>query len=149
MARSNKGLHVFYGPGVGRGRLLYWTFCKRGSDVIARNIARAAAFVPLALSVAAVQAPALAAGDVKAGREKARKCEQCHGLDGQAKIPEAPNLAGQVENYLIEQLREFQSGERHNDMMSVVAPQLTPQDIDDLAAYYSAIPVRIGPVPGQ
>lgn len=117
--------------------------------LIGRNIARAAAFVPLALSVAAAQVPAVAAGDAKAGREKARKCEQCHGLDGQAKIPEAPNLAGQVENYLIEQLREFQSGERHNDMMSFVAQQLTPQDIDDVAAYYSAIPVKVGPAPGE
>jgi cytochrome c553 len=37
---------------------------------------------------------ALAAGDVKAGRQKALRCQTCHGLDGEAKLPEAPNLAG-------------------------------------------------------
>ena len=56
---------------------------------------------------------------------------------------------GQVENYLVEQLRAFQAGERHNEMMSLVAPQLTPQDIDDLAAYYAAIPITVGKPPGQ
>ncbi|MEJ2379354.1 MAG: c-type cytochrome, partial [Pseudolabrys sp.] len=38
-----------------------------------------------------------AAGDVMKGRKiAAAKCQMCHGLDGQAKLPAAPNLAGQV-----------------------------------------------------
>ena len=43
--------------------------------------------------------PVSAAGDVKAGRQKALQCQTCHGLDGTAKLPEAPNLAGQTEVY--------------------------------------------------
>jgi len=49
------------------------------------------------------------AGDVKAGREKAQKCAVCHGLDGLSKIPEAPNIAWQVENYLVAQLNAFKT----------------------------------------
>jgi cytochrome c553 len=92
---------------------------------------------------------AYAQGDMKAGREAAHKCETCHGLDGLSKIPEAPNLAGQTEPYLIEQLNAFKSGERKNDMMSVVAPTLSPKDIEDLAAYYSAIEIAVKKLPGQ
>jgi cytochrome c553 len=89
-----------------------------------------------------------AAGDAKAGREKVGKCEVCHGLDGLAKIVEAPNIAGQNEQYMIEQLNAFKSGERKNEMMQVVAPTLSQEDIEDLAAYYSAIEVTIKKPPG-
>jgi cytochrome c553 len=97
----------------------------------------------------AIHGGAHAGGDVKAAREKARQCEACHGLDGLSKIPEAPNIAGQNEQYLLEQLNAFKSGERKNEMMTVVAQALSPEDIEDLAAYYSAIDVTIGKLPGQ
>lgn len=88
-----------------------------------------------------------AAGAVAAGRQKALMCQTCHGLDGKAKLPEAPNLAGQSDVYLVKALKDYRSGARKNDMMSLVAPTLKDQDIDDLAAYYSAIEVTIGPPP--
>jgi cytochrome c553 len=94
-------------------------------------------------------ATAQAAGNVKAGHEKARMCEACHGLDGQSKIPEAPNLAGQIENYLLTQLTAFKSGERKNEQMSVIVQALSPQDIENVAAYYSAIEVKIGKLPSE
>jgi cytochrome c553 len=97
----------------------------------------------------AIQGPAGAEGDVKAGREKAQKCEVCHGLDGLSRVPEAPNIAGQNERYLVEQLSAFKAGDRKNEMMSIVAPTLSPDDIDDLAAYYAAIEVKVGKIPGQ
>ena len=91
-----------------------------------------------------------AAADVMNGRKlAAAKCQLCHGLDGQAKLPAAPNLAGQVEGYLLAQLQAFRSGARKNDMMSLVVPKLSDGDIADLAAYYAAIEVRITKVPGQ
>ena len=89
------------------------------------------------------------AGDVKAGRAKALMCQACHGLDGLSKTPDAPNIAGQTEPYLVTQLQAFKSGGRKNDAMSVVAPSLSDQDIEDLAAYYSAIEISIGKLPGQ
>ena len=89
-------------------------------------------------------------GDAKAGRQKAESvCGVCHGVDGLAKIPEAPNLAGQNESYLIEQITAFKSGERKNEMMSVVVQDLSDADIENLAAYYSGIEISVGKTPAQ
>ena len=88
-----------------------------------------------------------AAGDVKAGRARAQMCQACHGLDGLSKTPDAPNIAGQIEPYLIAQLQAFKSGARKNDAMSVVAPSLSDKDIDDLAAYFAAIEISGGRIP--
>jgi cytochrome c553 len=87
-----------------------------------------------------------AAGDIAAGRQKALMCQTCHGLDGKAKIPEAPSLAGQSAVYLTKALNDYR-GARKNDMMSLVAPTLKDKDVEDLAAYYSAIEVTVSPPP--
>ena len=102
----------------------------------------------LGLAALTWQGPATA-GDVKAGRVKAEVCAVCHGLDGLAKIAEAPNIAGQNEHYLVEQLGAFQTGARNNEMMSIVIKDLSQTDIENLAAYYSAIPITVGSSPGQ
>jgi cytochrome c553 len=83
------------------------------------------------------------------GRRKAEVCVVRHGLDGLAKIAEAPNLAGQGDGYLIERITAFKSGERKNEMMSVVVHNLSPTDIEDLAAYHSAIEISVGKLPTQ
>jgi cytochrome c553 len=79
------------------------------------------------------------AGDVEAGRQKAVQCQACHGLDGLAKIPGAPHLAGQVEEYLVKAMRAYRSGERKDEMMVLVTRQLSDDDVDDLAAYYAGL----------
>jgi cytochrome c553 len=89
------------------------------------------------------------AGDAKAGRAKAMMCQACHGLDGLSKTPDAPNIAGQIEPYLVTQLQAFKAGLRKNDAMSVVAPSLSDKDIEDLAAYFAAIEISVGKLPGQ
>ncbi len=89
------------------------------------------------------------AGDTKAGRAKALMCQACHGLDGLSKVPDAPNIAGQTEQYIVAQLQAFKSGARKNDAMSVVAPSLSDADINDLAAYFSAIEIKIIKLPGE
>jgi cytochrome c553 len=90
-----------------------------------------------------------AAGSVTAGRDKAQKCEVCHGLDGMSKLPEAPNIGGQPEQYLVKQIAAFKAGKRQNEMMSLVAKELSRKDIEDIAAYYAAIEVTVGKIPGQ
>ena len=93
--------------------------------------------------VAALAVPAAGqAGDLAAGRKKAAKCKVCHGLDGVAKIPQAPNIGGESKLYLKKQLKAFRSGDRQDLQMSTVAKGLTDEDIDDLATYYSAIEVE-------
>lgn len=82
------------------------------------------------------------AGDAARGRAKAAACTACHGPAGLSQVPDAPHLAGQPEAYLVEQLRAYRSGRRVHPAMSVVAKGLGDEDIDDLAAWYSAIGVR-------
>jgi cytochrome c553 len=94
-------------------------------------------------------ASACSAGDVKVGRAKALMCQACHGLDGLSKTPDAPNIAGQTEPYIVAQLQAYKSGTRKNDAMSVVAPSLSNTDIEDLAAYFSAIEINVVKIPGQ
>ena len=99
--------------------------------------------------VLAASASVAAAGDVKAGRAKAMMCQACHGLDGLSKTPDAPNIAGQTEPYLVAQLQAFKSGARKNDAMSVVAQSLSDKDTEDLAAYFSAIEIKVVKIPGE
>ncbi|HEX8829044.1 MAG TPA: cytochrome c [Xanthobacteraceae bacterium] len=90
------------------------------------------------LLAAAAQA-SFGAGDVQAGRAKAAQCAACHGIDGMSKLPEAPNLAGQTEEYLVKALNDFRSGERKNEMMSMMAKTLSDADVANLAAYYHSL----------
>jgi len=105
--------------------------------------------VLLASCLLAAGAGVCSAGDVKAGRAKALMCQACHGLDGLSKTPDAPNIAGQTEPYIVAQLQAYKSGARKNDAMSVVAPSLSDADIEDLAAYFSAIEISVVKIPGQ
>jgi len=83
---------------------------------------------------------ALAAGDIAAGKEKVLTCNGCHGVDGKAVVPGAPNLAGQNANYLAKQLHEFQAGERINAAMQGMAATLTAEDIENVSAFYESLP---------
>ena len=51
-----------------------------------------------------------------------------------------PNLAGQKAAYLESQLRALKSGGRRNAVMNAVAGQLSPQEISNVAAYFSSLP---------
>jgi cytochrome c553 len=98
-------------------------------------------------SLLTVSGSVCAAGDIKAGRAKALMCQACHGIDGLSKVPDAPNIAAQTEPYIVAQLQAFKSGARKNDAMSVVAPSLSDADIEDLAAYFSAIEIKVTKLP--
>jgi cytochrome c553 len=94
-----------------------------------------------ALLLVVVVAPA-AAADSKAGKAlAAAQCQTCHGLDGIARMPIAPHLAGESEIYLQVQLKAFRSGKRVNEMMSVVAEKLSDADIANVAAWYGSIKI--------
>ena len=78
------------------------------------------------------------AGDPAAGREKAKACAACHGEDGVSHAPDFPKLAGQYNDYLVRALKDYQSGARKNPIMAAQAANLKPEDIADLAAYFSS-----------
>jgi cytochrome c553 len=84
------------------------------------------------------------ADDITAGRAKADvACALCHGPNGVATLPNAPNLAGQQAFYLSEQLKSYRSGKRQNEVMGVIAKPLTDPEISQLAAWYSAIKITV------
>jgi cytochrome c553 len=92
--------------------------------------------------------PALAQGAAAGAQKvKALGCIACHGRDGVSKLPEAPNLAGQVEVYLKGALAAYRSGARKNELMNTVAEKLTDADIADLASYYAGIEIAVTPPP--
>lgn len=80
------------------------------------------------------------AADPAAGKAKAAQCAACHGANGMAVLPDAPNLAGQTEIYLVKALKDYRSGARKHEQMSVMAKGLSDKDIDNLAAYYNRMP---------
>lgn len=98
--------------------------------------------VALALLLGSASASGLAA-DLTAAKAKAKMCAACHGIDGIAKVADAPNLAGNGELYLARQLQAFRSGERKHPQMSVIASGLTDEDIAAVTAWYSAIKVSV------
>jgi cytochrome c553 len=101
-------------------------------------------------AVAALLVSGVAGGaDVAAGRAKALMCQACHGTDGLSKVPEAPNIAGQTESYLAAQLQAFRTGTRKSETMNVVTSTLSDADVADLAAYFSAIEIKVVKIPGE
>ena len=118
---------------------------ERANPALPRNRGRAALPAALlagaALALAALPAEA---GDAAAGRKKAAaQCQTCHGIDGLARIPEAPHIAGESELYLTNQLEAFRSGKRQHPIMSVVAQGLNDEDIADVAAWYASIGISV------
>ncbi|WP_088348141.1 MULTISPECIES: cytochrome c [Rhodomicrobium] len=98
------------------------------------------------LAPLAILAGAPAAGfaaDLKAGKQKAMQCAVCHGPNGIAVNPDAPNLAGEASIYIEKQLKAFRSGARQNEMMTLMAKDLSDADIADLAAWFSAMKVSV------
>ncbi len=94
------------------------------------------------LSTLLLTTPGLAS-DAAAGEAKAKTCIVCHGRYGYSSAPNAPHLANQPEIYLTAQLRAFRAGTRQHQVMSVIAKGLSDEDIDDLAAWFSSIEIKV------
>ena len=82
-------------------------------------------------------------GDPQAARSKVSMCIGCHGIPGyKASFPEVyhvPKIAGQNAEYIVTALQDYASGARTFPSMEAVAQGLSPQDMADLAAYYSSL----------
>lgn len=84
----------------------------------------------------AFTAPVLAAPPTKPAR--LGLCAACHGEDGMARIPGAPNLAGQKLDYLREALRQYRDGRRDIPVMRAATGPLSDAELDQLAQWFSA-----------
>ena len=98
---------------------------------IAASCLAAAAFVMLSANAQSQEA------DIK---EKAAVCASCHGEKGVPIDTVTPNIWGQKEGYLYLQLRDFKAGARKNEIMSAIVADLSKEDMQGLAAYFTALP---------
>ncbi|MFT4671018.1 MAG: cytochrome c553 [Pseudohongiellaceae bacterium] len=85
----------------------------------------------------------LAQGDAAAGQAKSALCSTCHGADGNSELSMNPKLAGQGANYIVKQLMDYKSGARVNATMAAMVGSLSPQDMQDIAAWYSSQQVTL------
>jgi cytochrome c553 len=93
-------------------------------------------------SGAALVPGALAQGaDLDLGRNLAAACANCHGTNGVSQKG-MPNLAGQQQTYLAQQMRDFKAGKRPATIMHQIAKGYTDEQIDAVAAYFSAQRIR-------
>lgn len=100
------------------------------------SIAALAFMTAAGQAVAQAPMPNLAAGKTKVETS----CAACHGANGVSVADTIPNLAGQKAAYIEGQLRALKSGTRKNAVMNAIAAQLTPQDIPNVAAFFSSLP---------
>ena len=83
-----------------------------------------------------------AEGDKAAGRTLVYTCAGCHGVPGYSNAyPDypVPKIAGQNEQYIINALNEYKSGDRTYPTMVAQAQSLSEQNIKDIAAYLSSL----------
>ena len=82
-----------------------------------------------------------AEGDAAKGEKLSIICVDCHGEDGLGD-EDFPALAGKDAEYLRVMLMSFKTGARvdENEEMAEIAPDLTDDDIANLAAFYSSLP---------
>jgi cytochrome c553 len=83
-------------------------------------------------------------GDPVAGKTKAQMCEGCHGVKGNSTDEMIPKLAGQYDEYIIKQMRNYQSGIRSHEIMNGMAAPLSEKDFADIAAYFADQPIMKG-----
>ena len=93
--------------------------------------------------LAVLAAPALAAQaipDPSTDREFSAKlsvCNECHGVNGVRRMATIPLISGQPENYLLKQLRDFERGDRRDEVMPWAAKTLTQQELGVAAGYFA------------
>lgn len=108
----------------------------------------AAGWLGLATQVNAAEAPK---PDANKGQAIATSvCVACHGADGNSASGAFPKLAGQHQEYLVKQLKDFKvkPGEkaavRQNAVMAGMVASLSDQDMVNVAAYFASQTPKAG-----
>jgi cytochrome c553 len=101
---------------------------------------RLPAVLALASAVAAASAASAAAEvpQIAPGARLAATCVACHGTNGATQGTTLPALAGQPRQTLADSLRAFKAGARQSTIMTQIARGYTDEQIEQLAAYFSA-----------
>lgn len=96
----------------------------------------------LTASSAFAQAPGNQSDPARAKQIAETVCAACHGVDGNAAVATFPKLAGQHEQYLLKQIRNFKAvdgkpAERVNASMAPMVAALSDAEMKSLANYFS------------
>ena len=95
--------------------------------------------VLLALGAATMaQLPATLAADTL--EEQVAVCAGCHGEAGTPTQPDIPIIWGQQFYYLYVQLKDYNAGRRANDIMSGIAADMSKEQMQAFAKYFSEKP---------
>jgi len=82
--------------------------------------------------------PALALAQTPPKPPQADLCTACHGPNGNAVIPQNPNLAGQTWRYIYMQLKDFKEDRRSDPQMTPIAKDLSRDDMIALGNWFAA-----------
>ncbi len=79
---------------------------------------------------------------IERGREKARPCTICHGLEGLRHGGPMPAIGGRGYYDLLYHMAQFRDGERFHPIMSVLMRTLSEADMSDVATYFASMDRR-------
>lgn len=104
------------------------------SDADLRNVAGYYASLPPVKSAGAGE---VILSPYDKGKAAAAACAQCHGEDGNSKIPGTPSLAGQQPLYFVAATQEYLHGLRPISTMEATLRGLRRLDLENIAHYYA------------
>jgi len=91
--------------------------------------------------------PAKTAADAAGMPAAVATCAACHGRDGVGIMGIYPTLSGQYADYLERTLNDYRSGARKNGIMAPFASQLKPEEVKQVAEFYSRQKPALDTVP--
>jgi cytochrome c553 len=108
---------------------------------LARSLALGVGLSLALVACAEEEESAVAAPDIEAGKSLAEThCVGCHGSDGRGAAPGIPNLAAQVDQYLVEALLAYKEEKRTHAALRDISKELSGADIRNVAGYYAGLP---------
>jgi cytochrome c553 len=103
------------------------------TDADSRNVAGYyASLTPIPASPGKIFSP------YEHGKVLAESCADCHGQDGNSKMPGTPSLAGQQPRYFAVAVQEYLSRMREVDPMHSLLRELRGLDVESLALYFAS-----------
>jgi len=94
--------------------------------------------IALAFSLGSISEEAKSEGEAMF---EALGCSSCHGPGGNSTDEDVPSLVGRDAEWIVQQLEQFQSGERQNAIMNAMAPMAEGFE-DSIAEYLSTQGIR-------
>lgn len=97
----------------------------------------------MTLTAGMVVSAGAAEGDAEAGRVKSIPCMGCHAIPGYSNVYptyHVPRVGGQGAGYIVAALKAYKSKERSHPTMQAQAASLSEEDMQDIAAFFSAAP---------